>query len=443
MNILPYKLDITNDLLTSRAGLLAVAQLMESLQLSKRIDQYFPLPQSNRGLPPSTFIKTFLLMQHEGSVHLDDSRHLQDDEALRTLLNLTHIPKATTLGNRLRRMGNQPQIQAARSRVNQAVLQSALHRCKKVTLDIDATEIIAHKAEAQWTYNKNKGYMPMVGHIAETGQIVATDFRPGNASPARENLEFIKYCQQALPKDCVIHALRIDAAGYQTKIIEYCDEHGIEYAIRAKTSAAMRAQIHAAQEEDRQTYRTGHCIGDYQTPFTLIIQRTAIDGQADLDLEPQEEAEAVTVGGYTYRAIATNRHHSSDSRLIHGYNQRAEDSENRSKKLKLDLGGDTLPCSDFTANARYLLITALSYNVFALMRGLLPGAGQPSCDHRALAPVRHSRQSGQNRATTVGTIEGRTAGTPGASADRAEAIRPAACVRPLTIKSRLPRDSSV
>ena len=177
----------------------------------------------------------------------------------------------------------------------------------------------------------------MVGHIAETGQIVATDFRPGNASPARENLAFIKYCQQALPKGCVIHALRIDAAGYPSKIIEYCDEHGIEYAIRAKTSAAMRAQIHAAQEEDRQplpdrqgkaikdrqTYRSSHCIGDYQTPFILIIQRTAIDGQTDLDLEPQEEAEAVTVGGYTYRAIATNRHHSSDSRLIHRYNQRA------------------------------------------------------------------------------------------------------------------------
>ena len=106
MNILPYKLDTTNDLRTSRAGLLAVAQRMASLQLSERIDQHFPLPQSNRGLPPSTFIETLLLMQHEGSVHLDDSRHLQDDEARRTVLNLTHIPKATTLGDWLRRMGN-------------------------------------------------------------------------------------------------------------------------------------------------------------------------------------------------------------------------------------------------------------------------------------------------------------------------------------------------
>jgi len=38
---LPYKLATTNDQLTSRAGLLASGQLMESLQFSERIDQHF------------------------------------------------------------------------------------------------------------------------------------------------------------------------------------------------------------------------------------------------------------------------------------------------------------------------------------------------------------------------------------------------------------------
>ncbi len=33
-------------------------------------------------------------------------------------------------------------------KVNKAILKSALHHCKKVTLDIDATEIVAHKADA-------------------------------------------------------------------------------------------------------------------------------------------------------------------------------------------------------------------------------------------------------------------------------------------------------
>ena len=408
--ILPYKLDTTNDLLTSRAGLLAIGQLMDSLSLAERIDHYFPPPKSNRGYKPSEFIKTLILMQHEGSFHLDEVRHIQDDEALRTVLDLKKLPKATTLGDWLRRVGNQPHIQDAWVKVNKALLQSALHRCKKVTLDIDATEIIAHKADAKWTYNKNKGFMPMVGHIAETGQVVAVDFRYGNVPPAQDNLAFIQQCQQSLPEGCALNALRIDAAGYQTKIIEYCDTQGIEYAIRAKTSAAMRAQSEAASDSDwlplldkqgevmggQDTYRTSFCIGDYEKAFTLIIQRTALKGQASLDLDSQESSEAINQGGYVHRAIATNRDELSDSEIIHwykvnwcvalregalGYNQRAEDSENRIKELKLDFGGDTLPCPDFNANALYFLISALSCNLFALMRQLLP---EELAHHRAM-----------------------------------------------------------
>jgi hypothetical protein len=45
----------------------------------------------------------------------------------------------------------------------------------------------------------NKSYMPMVGHIAQTGQIVATDFKAGNVSPNTDNLGFIKISQDALP----------------------------------------------------------------------------------------------------------------------------------------------------------------------------------------------------------------------------------------------------
>ena len=35
----------------------------------------------------------------------------------------------------------------------------------------------AHKADGQWIYNKNKGFMPRMGHSAKTRQVVAVDFR--------------------------------------------------------------------------------------------------------------------------------------------------------------------------------------------------------------------------------------------------------------------------
>ena len=57
-------------------------------------------------------------VQYEGSFHLDDIRHLQDDEALRTLLALDKLPRVTTLSDWLRRMGGQPQIRDAWMKVN-------------------------------------------------------------------------------------------------------------------------------------------------------------------------------------------------------------------------------------------------------------------------------------------------------------------------------------
>lgn len=384
--MLPYKLDTTNDLLTSRAGLLATGQLLESLQLATRIDQHFPQPKSNRGYAPSVMVQTLLFMQHEGSFHLDDVRHLQNDEALRHVLGLSRLPSATTLGDWLRRTGSHSRVGDAWVSVNRALLQSALHRCERVTLDIDATQVVANKSSADWTYRKTKGFMPMVGHIAQTGQVVGVDFRRGNVPPNKDNLAFIKQCQRALPVGVTVGALRIDSAGYQARIIQHCDEQGIDYAIRAKSSASMREHIAVIDESDWQpllgregkvivgetTSRTTFCIGDYEQAFTLVVQRKAIQGQTRLELTSLDTEDEVSLGGYIYRAIATNRDQLSDSEIVHWYNQRAEDSENRIKELKLDFGGDTLPCSNFEANALYFLLSALSYNVFALMRALLP-----------------------------------------------------------------------
>ena len=397
MKILPYQLDITNDLLTSRAGLLSIAELMKSLKLAERIDACFPLPGSNRGFQPSAFMETLILMLHEGGFHLDDVRYIKEDKALVTLLGLNQIPQAASLGNWLRRMGKHADGHNALKLVNQTVLKSALHHRKEITLDIDATEVIAGKADARWTYKSNRGYMPMVGHIAETGQVVACDFREGNTSPAKDNFNFIRQCPSTLPTDCYVKNLRIDAARYQTDIIKYCDQQNINYAIRAKMSAYLKEIILDARESDWQpllnrngkpskgcsTYRTLHCIGDYDQAFTVVVQRTEIKGQ--LDLEDLQSDEQVSAQGFIYRAIATNRDTMTDSEVIHWYNQRADDSENRIKELKLDFGGGTLPCSDFAANGLYFSICALAYNLFALMRQLFPGG----MERHRVSTIRH------------------------------------------------------
>jgi len=110
-------------------------------------------------------------------------------------------------------------------------------------LDIDATEICSAKRDAKYTYNKNQGDMPMVGHIAETGQMVASDFRAGNVVLATHNMAFICECERVLPPRAKVAYLRIDAADYQTQIIEHCLGEDIGFAIRAKMSQRLRRLI--------------------------------------------------------------------------------------------------------------------------------------------------------------------------------------------------------
>jgi len=136
-------------------------------------------------------------------------------------------------------------------------------------------------------------------------------------------------------------------------------------------------------------------MGDDDQAFTLVVQRQRIKGQTSLLLEETGDVETHCAQGRVYLTVAINRTDLSDREVIHWYkvnwcaasrdgalgcNPRAEDSDNRIKELKLDVGGDTLPCSDFQANALYFLIRALSYRLFALMRQWLP---EELSSHRA------------------------------------------------------------
>ena len=386
MKSLPYKLATTNDILTSRGGLTVLAEVMNQLNLSALVDQHFPQPGSNRGYLASDYVNTFVVMLNEGGQCLEDVRHLKEESDLLSVLGLGTIPSADALGDWLRRLGKSKAGINALAQINKPLLGAALNTCNQVTLDIDATPILCSKRSAEYTYLKEQGYMPMVGHIEEVSQIVSMDFRRGNVAPAKANLGFIKQCMAALPEGVRVSKLRIDAAGYQAAILDFAKEQQIGYTVRAKMCAELREMILSKSEADwhpvvtrknqlskeESSCRLVHMMHASEHPFTVVVQRHKKRGQQSLELGDESDSNSTEHHGYVYRAIATNREELTDSELIHWYNQRAEHSENRIKELKNDFAASQLPCSDFKANELYFALCGLAYNVFALMRQLLP-----------------------------------------------------------------------
>jgi len=213
MHILPYTIAKTNDLLTGRGGLLCVAELMRRIGFSSWVEHDFPKPGSNRGYSPADVVTLWMLMLHEGARCLEDVRHIREDRALRKLLGLRRVPSADMLGDWLRRLGQDEAGIGALAAINRRLVALTLRGGTEVTLDIDATPVLCDKRAAHWTYLKQRGYMPMLGHISETGQVVGCAFRAGHVPPAEDNAGFIETCVAGLPAGVRVTRLRADAAG--------------------------------------------------------------------------------------------------------------------------------------------------------------------------------------------------------------------------------------
>jgi hypothetical protein len=360
--ILPFKVEMTRDLITPHAGLALLGEFAAGLGLLDSVDRYLPKPGSGAGYNPSEYIFPLILMLNGGGRSLEDIRQIRVDGGLREILPLERIPSSDAFGDWLRSMGINGGLYGL-EKVNQILLKRGMKYdgIKGYTLDIDATGIVAEKQSAKMTYKGFKGYMPIVGHIAENGLVLGDEFREGNVTPAARNLAFVKYCVRQMPKGKRIKALRSDSAAYQADIINYCEQNGIQFAIGADLDEAVLEAIRAIPDKDWKSYKNGyiaetiHSMNKTKEAFRLIVIRRSyqsnIFAQEDVSLK--------------YTVIATNRMESAED-VVKWYNQRSECSENRIKELKIGFGMERMPCGQFKANAVFFRVGVVAYNLFRL-----------------------------------------------------------------------------
>jgi hypothetical protein len=264
------------------------------------------------------------------------------------------------------------------------------------TLDIDATQIVVEKREARYTYKGEKGYIPMVGHIAETGLVIGHEFREGNAAPAAGNLEFLQVCEGAMPKGKRIGA---DSAAYQAAIFDWCEETGKVFAIGADQDVAVKTAIAAIPESNWTRFRDGeiaetvHCMNKTKKAFRLVVMRRTREQDLFKDHAP-----------YRYHAIASNRSDEDAQATMEWYSRRGDDSKNRIKDLKIGFGMEYMPCGSFRANAAFFSIGALTYNLYLGFRSHALGR---RCEHSQVQTVAGGcfRRRARSSAMATGVFE--------------------------------------
>lgn len=377
--VLPFKLEATEEMLTANAGLALFGEFARGVGLNRWLGQEMPMPGSRRGFAATAYVTPLILMLTGGGRSLEDLRMLKNDTALSHLLRQDALPSTDAVGDWLRRTGAGEGLRGL-DRLNQRLVATRLAQTglSAHTLDGDASQIVAEKDTAAFTYKGEQGYMPMIGHLAEAGIVIHDEFREGNIAPATQNLEFIQACEARLPKGHRIAHVRLDSAGYQASVFNYCEDSGKSFAIGARLDAPTVQAIADipdsawTQYADCAVAETTHSMNDTKKAFRLIVVKHQRQAELFVDDQPR------------YHVIASNRVETTAATLV-WYRQRGEVSENGIKELKIGFGLERMPCGQFAANAAFFRIGVIAHNLFVLFRHSALGA---DWQHHRVATVR-------------------------------------------------------
>lgn len=137
-------------------------ELARAKGLWRRVEELFPGPGSGRGYRASDEVRPLVWMLHAGGRRLEDLRELRAEQAVWAHRGRRELPSADAMGDGLRRRGSRgvAALEELNRELNRGYREA---EPAELTLDVDATILCAEKREAEWTYQKVKGYQPLLG----------------------------------------------------------------------------------------------------------------------------------------------------------------------------------------------------------------------------------------------------------------------------------------
>jgi Transposase DDE domain group 1 len=381
-------------LVTARAGIPSLVEAYRLTGTAAVVERTVKLKARKRGLSSSEMVESFLALWATGGERAEDFDHFRQDKALAELIG-HELPAAQTARDFLDRFHEDglPLLQEGLASVpsESAPLQglAAANRelildlqCRKsvriATLDIDATVIHSSKRSAKRAYDGERGYQPVLVLWAEQDVIVADEFRDGNVPAGMGNLRVIQKAVSALPGKFDEIRLRGDSALYEHDAMTWMDEHRVRYAISVRMSQQIKDCIEALPEhhwkpagEEADVIREwaevnyvpsdGNWSKEHATPRRYLAIR----------IKPRQGELLGDGTGLKHFAIVTNRNDpdgGSGLDLIRWHRQKAGTIEHAHDVLMNELAGWCLPSQRFGANAAWLRMNVLLYNLLSAFK---------------------------------------------------------------------------
>src|SRR5437667_4952484 len=361
--------------LTHYGGIFFFQEFLRVLQFRRFLAQQLREFRSHHDYSLSQMVLALIYPIVLGLERLESASFLRPDETFQYLTGLPSYPDPQSLRRFL--LQAPPEFRAQLHRFNNRLLQRFIHlpeHRSRLILDLDSTVVMVfgHQEGAAVGYNPRyrgkRSYDPLLCLEANSSFLWDVELRRGDAGTWAGSEELLACCFHSTPSDIRELRVRADAGFGYGPVLEMLEARLAQYAVVARMTRSLKYALKGLRYEQMnprwEIAEFEHHPHDWSQARRCIVARRRI---AETDPEPT----LFTLERYAYRAGHTNLP-LTPAGVWHFYDGRAG-MEPRIRELREDYALRKIPTRAFAANALYLEVVRLAYNlVTAFQRTCLP-----------------------------------------------------------------------
>jgi len=361
--------------LTHYGGVLFFHEFTRVLQLRRFLTRHLQYPRRNQRYELSQMLLALIYPIVLGLDRLETTSLLRANGTFQYLTGLPSYPDPQTLRRFL--LQAPPEFRQQLHRCNNRLLRRFIHQPEhrsRLILDLDSTvvTVFGRQEGAEVGYNPRyrgkRSYDPLLCLEANSAFLWDTELRSGNAGTWAGSDELLASCFLSLPADIREVRVRADAGFGFHPVLEMLEQRPAQYAVVARLTTALKRVLNSLRYQRLngrwEIAEFEHRLTGWPRARRCVVARRKIE-------ETEPEPTLFALNRYLYRAWFTNLT-LTPAGVWNFYDGRAG-MEPRIRELREDYALRKIPTRAFAANALYLEVVRLAYNlVTAFQRMCLP-----------------------------------------------------------------------
>lgn len=356
--------------LTNDAGMVLFMEFVTQLNLDGIIARtmHFTDQRSHFVAPYSDMFLQKILQNVAGYFHDIVANSWRNDPAIQATFGNHHLVTQPSL-SRFFGVVSKDNLDECRELLwSIARMAFVYHHQSDFILDIDSTHCDTYGQQEKASYNAHymaNGYHPQVVFDEQTGMLLDTLMRPGNAYTGKDADQFIQTTFdhiQALQLDTDV-VIRADSGFAAPEFYEACMNRRFHFIVRLKSNSRLFELAEEALDEcppdiekDVVAYRElDYKAQSWQRKYRVLVRSVHKAGE---------------LIAWEHTFIVTNILSTACEPLFKRYQERGN-VENAIKELKIGFGFDKTDSTSFIRNTARALMSGIAYNLVQLFKQLM------------------------------------------------------------------------